>query len=89
MCETGEVDQINGGRRKGRPSIRREDSIREWTELPLASSLRLVEDSIRCLEVVIHSSVMPHPAPSSAAGEDAELKLMICLSPFPFSFASS
>ena len=54
---------IPGGRRRGRPRKHWDDNIKEWTELPLAETVRLAEDKDGWRKMV-RTSVMPLQPPN-------------------------
>ena len=55
---------VPGGRRRGRPKKCWHDNIKEWTELPLAKTLRLAEDKDGWRKI-IKTSVVPLQSPNS------------------------
>ena len=50
---------VKGGRRQGRQRKRREDNIREWTDLEFGRSQRAVENREEWRKLVARSSVVP------------------------------
>ena len=54
---------VPGGRRRGRPKKPWDNNIKEWTELPLANTLRLTEDKDDWRKIV-KTSVVPLQPPS-------------------------
>ena len=54
---------VPGGRRRGRPKKCWHDNIKEWTELPLAKTLRLAEDRDGWRKI-IKTSVVPLQPPN-------------------------
>ena len=54
---------VPGGRRRGRPKKCWHDNIKEWTELPLAKTLRLAEDKDGWRKI-IKTSVVPLQPPN-------------------------
>ena len=54
---------VPGGRRRGRPKKCWHDNIKEWTELPLAQTLRLAEDKTGWRKI-IKTSVVPLQPPN-------------------------
>ena len=55
---------VPGGRRRGRPKKCWHDNIKEWTELPLAKTLRLAEDKDGWRKI-IKTSVGPYSPPTA------------------------
>ena len=55
---------VPSGRRRGRPKKCWHDNIKEWTELPLAKTLRLAEDRDGWRKI-IKTSVVPLQPPNS------------------------
>ena len=64
---------VPGGRRRGRPKKCWHDNIKEWTELPLAKTLRLAEDRDGWRKI-IKTSVGAPTAPQRirATADDAD-----------------
>ena len=58
------MDTAPGGGRRGRPKKRWDDNIKEWTELPLAKTLRLVEDNDGRRKIA-RTSVVPLQPPTA------------------------
>ena len=54
---------VPGGRRRGRPKKCWHDNIKEWTELPLAKTLRLAEDRDGWRKIIKTSVVPLQPPP--------------------------
>ena len=50
---------MKGGRGQGRQKKRREDHVREWTDLEFAKSQRAVENREKWRKLVVKSSVVP------------------------------
>ena len=79
---------VPGGRRRGRPKKCWHDNIKEWTELPLAKTLRLAEDKDGWRKIIKTSVVplQPPPPPSQrlrAADGDGLTYLWCPYSPPP------
>ena len=54
---------MKGGRGQGRQKKRREDNVREWTDLEFAKSQRAVENREKWRKLVVKSSVVPQRPP--------------------------
>ena len=62
---------VPGGRRRSRPKKCWHDNIKEWTELPLAKTLRLAEDKDGWRKI-IKTSVVPLQPPQRLRAADAD-----------------
>ena len=63
---------VPGGRRRGRPKKCWHDNIKEWTELPLAKTLRLAEDRDGWRKIIKTSVVPLQPPQQLRAADDAD-----------------
>ena len=54
---------VPGGKRRGKPKTRWDDNIKEWTELPVAKTLRLAQDK-DCWMKIVKTSVVPLQLPN-------------------------
>ena len=68
---------VPGGRRRGRPKKFWHDSIKEWTELPLAKTLRLAEDKDGWRKIIKTSVVPLQPVKKLETSKQAIKKKML------------
>ena len=80
-AKTIKQDTVPGGRRRGRPKKCWHDNIKEWTELPLAKTLRLAEEKDGWRKI-IKTSVVPLQSSQRLRAADADDGILGHRTPF-------